>query len=168
MSYVGDLRKFVGHMPLQLPGSNVLVYKRNSDEVQVLLQLRSDHHKLGLLGGGLEFGESYKECAKRELREESGLVCKIEDLKLLNVYAGNEFITIHPNMDIVHHTIVLFSVPYENLKVTQDELSSETIRLEWITITALKNLLKEGEEKNFFHAYIPIIKELVEGKLIEL
>ena len=53
MSYISELRQLVGHRPLQLPGTGVLVWRMNQeDEVEILLQLRSDHNKWGLLGGG--------------------------------------------------------------------------------------------------------------------
>lgn len=163
MSYVSDLRKLVGHRPLQLPGTGVLVWRMNQNgEVEVLLQLRSDHNKWGLLGGGIELDESYEECAVRELHQESGLITSEEKLRLLKVYAGPEHVTVHPNGDIVYHTVVLYSVRYDETTIdTGASISSETKKLGWLTLSEIRALLEGGAEAAFFHNNIPIIRDIV-------
>lgn len=166
MDYVKQIRELVGHIPLQLPGSNIVIYRRGAEGIELLMQLRTDHAKFGLLGGGINLGETYKQCAVRELREESGIICDPQDLSLIDVYAGIDFVTTHPNKDVVYHTIVLYSLEFE--KVTREEgidISDETIKLEWMSLNRINSLIKEGAEKKFFHSHIPIIKEIVNGKI---
>ena len=108
MSYVSELRSMVGHFPLQLPGTGVVLWRKSVDgEIEVLLQLRQDNDKFGLLGGGIELNETYEECALREVKEESGIEFSIQDLQLRGVYAGPKHITVKPNGDVIHHTVVV-------------------------------------------------------------
>lgn len=165
MSYVSELRALVGHMPLQLPGANVIVFKQAHEETAVLLQFRSDHRRLGFPGGGIENGEDYPSCAARELFEETGLSCEPSKLNLMGVYAGGEaFKTIHPNGDIVHHTIVMYSIPFESTEQNDNVLDCETVRLQWCTVSQIREMLKDSED-NFFHCHIPIFRDLAEQKL---
>ena len=72
MSYVSEMRALVGHRPLQLPGTGLIIYRTRADgKTEVLLQTRNDNGKIGLLGGGIELGESYEDCAIREVHEEA-------------------------------------------------------------------------------------------------
>jgi 8-oxo-dGTP pyrophosphatase MutT (NUDIX family) len=63
MSYLKDLRKIVGNMPLLSAGATVIVMK---DE-RLLLNLRSDTLAWGIPGGAMELGETFEETASREL-----------------------------------------------------------------------------------------------------
>ena len=77
MEYFKYLRQFVGHKPIILPGSVVIIL---NDQDEVLLQKRHDEN-WGLPGGLMDLGESFEAVAKREVFEETGLV--VENLKLL-------------------------------------------------------------------------------------
>lgn len=164
MSYVSELRALVGNRPLQLPGTGIVIWKKvegDEGEILVLLQLRSDHNKYGLIGGGIEIGESYRECARRELYEEAGLKANEDSFELLEVYAGKEHMTTHPNGDVVAHTVVLYGVNYnETIQDSYKVLSSETKSLRWMSLKTIRELLEEAEE-NFFHNNIPIIRDIV-------
>ncbi|MBO0992222.1 NUDIX hydrolase [Bacillus sp. SD088] len=84
MGYVEDLRKLVGHRPLILTGSVVIVLNKQN---KVLLQQRKYPYGVwGLPGGLMELGESTEECARREVWEETGLT--IGELELINVSSG--------------------------------------------------------------------------------
>lgn len=85
MEYFKYLRQYVGHRPVILPGSVVIII---NEQNEVLLQERPNRN-WGLPGGLMDLGESFEEVAKREVLEETGLV--VENLKLLNVYAGSEY-----------------------------------------------------------------------------
>ena len=56
--------------------------------------LVNKHNQLSLVGGGLEKGETFKECLKREFREESGYnIIDIKDLICIDCYwlAANKY-----------------------------------------------------------------------------
>lgn len=92
--YVAEMRRLVGSRPLLLAAAGVIV---ESPEGAVLLQRRTDDGSWGLPGGALELGESLEDAARRELREETGLVAG--ELRLLDVYSGPEFFVRYPNGD---------------------------------------------------------------------
>jgi 8-oxo-dGTP pyrophosphatase MutT (NUDIX family) len=69
-SYVGQLRAFVGHRLLLIPGARIVIERADG---RVLLQLRTDFKMWGLPGGNAEPGERIEEVLVREVREETGL-----------------------------------------------------------------------------------------------
>ena len=85
MEYYKEMRKYVGHRPLILPGSLVIIL---NEDGEILLQERKPG-VFGLPGGLMDLGESYEDTAVREVFEETGLTVK--DLKLCNVFSGSEY-----------------------------------------------------------------------------
>ena len=163
MSYVNDLRKLVGHTPLQLPGTGIIVWRRTINQnIEVLLQLRKENLELGLPGGALELNETFKECAMRELLEETALCCEPQHLILENVYAGPKHVTVYPNGDIVYNTIVVFSLNLKNTRSVLKDISEETESLEWYSLTTLSQMLKNSKE-SFFLSNIPIIEDIIKN-----
>lgn len=69
-----------------LPRVGVAIFVRNGDEI-LLGYRRSNLGKdtWGLPGGKLDFGEDLKECAKRELKEETNLDVDVEDIYLKGI-----------------------------------------------------------------------------------
>ncbi|WP_052256532.1 NUDIX hydrolase [Salinicoccus sp. YB14-2] len=102
MEYFKYLRQFVGHKPIILPGSVVIIL---NDQDEVLLQKRHDEN-WGLPGGLMDLGESFEAVAKREVFEETGLV--VENLKLLNVYSGTKYYLKIPNGDELYSATVVY------------------------------------------------------------
>ena len=68
--FVKELRKIVGHAPLTIPHSVVVVFNKDN---QVLLEERSDDGYFDFPGGGRELTETEEDAAFRELKEETGL-----------------------------------------------------------------------------------------------
>ena len=102
VGYIRELRQLVGHRPIIMVGSGVLLLRGN----QVLLQRRKDNGLWGIPGGSLEPGESLEEAAIRETYEEVGLV--IDKLTLFKVYSGKDQFYTYPNGDQIYDVCVAF------------------------------------------------------------
>lgn len=131
MDYIKFLRSKVGHAPVIITGSSVVVI---NEKKEILLQKRSDNKMWGLPGGAMEPGESYEEVAIRETKEETGL--KIENLKFIHLFSGENIHYIYPNGDEVYNTIAL----YESRTFSGNiKTSDESIELKWFDINNLPN-----------------------------
>lgn len=118
MSYITNLRKYVGHEPLINIGATVIVL---NDKNEILLNLRSDTNTWGIIGGGMELGESLEETAERELMEEAGL--KAKHFELLDLLSGKELYFKYPNGDETYTVIALYQAVGVSgkLKINDDE-----------------------------------------------
>lgn len=96
MSYVEWLRSRVGQRKIFLVYSSVVLQDENG---RVLLQRRTDFDFWGLPGGSLELDEDIETCARRELREETGLTASA--LRLVGVYTHPRYDVVYPNGDQV-------------------------------------------------------------------
>ncbi|HEY3512286.1 NUDIX domain-containing protein [Kribbella sp. NPDC051137] len=94
-SYVQRMRALVGKEPLVVAAAGVLVW--DHDRRRVLLQERSDDQTWCIPGGAVEPGERLEDAARRELREETGLVAG--ELTLLSARSGPECFLVYPNGD---------------------------------------------------------------------
>ena len=61
MSYIKEIRKFIGHAPMLSAGATVIVQK----DGKILLNQRSDTGTWGIPGGALELGETLEQTAGR-------------------------------------------------------------------------------------------------------
>lgn len=97
MGYILDLRKTVGHRPIIMACAGVLLL---NDKNEILLQKRADNGLWGYPGGSMELKDTFESCARREVLEETGLVCgKMEHF--MNV-SGEEEHYIYPNGDEIY------------------------------------------------------------------
>ena len=95
--YLKELRKRTNHMPLVLPHSVVILF---NEKGQILLEERSDDGYFDFPGGGIDLKESGEEAAKRELKEETGLIA--DKLVLFNVYTGEITKYVYFNGDVIY------------------------------------------------------------------
>ena len=103
MGYILELRKAVGSRPLIMAGAGViLINERN----EILLQRRSDNGYWDYPAGSMELGESFEECARREVLEESGLECG--RLEYLMDMSGEDSFYEYPNGDKVYLAGILY------------------------------------------------------------
>ncbi|PSM44617.1 DNA mismatch repair protein MutT [Streptomyces dioscori] len=102
--YVAQLRALLGHRPLILPGSSVVV---SDEQGKVLLLARADTGGWGLPGGLMDPGESFEDTARREVLEETGLV--VGALTLLGLFSGGPtYFYRYPNGDQVHNATAAY------------------------------------------------------------
>ncbi|CAG9613972.1 NADH pyrophosphatase [Bacillus rhizoplanae] len=151
MGYVEELRKIVGHRPLILVGSVVLVL---NEDGEVLLQQRQEPHgKWGLLGGLMELRESPEETACREVYEEAGI--HVKNLQLINVFSGAKYFVKLANGDEFQTvTAAYYTSDYEGeLSVNKEE----AIQLKFFPITELPEYIV-GSHKKMIAAYVEMIQ----------
>lgn len=130
MSYISELRKYIGHQPIIHIGATVLVFNENNE---ILLNLRADTGTWGIIGGGMEPGESLEETAARELLEETGL--RAERFELLGVFSGKELFFRYPNGDETYTVIVLYKA--SGVSGTLQIRDGESLRLQFFALDAL-------------------------------
>ena len=133
MEYYKYLRSYVGHKPIILPGSVVIIL---NEQNEVLLQKRHDGH-WGLPGGLMDLGESFEQVAKREVFEETGLV--VENLKLLNVFSGSEYYMKVSNGDELYSVTAVYYTSDVGGNINIDY--SESVKMQYFSINHLPNEL---------------------------
>lgn len=164
VNYIQDVRnnmkKAHQHDAIEGTGTGLVVYRTHNNELEFLLQLRSDFNQYGLFGGGIELGDTYKQCAAKELLEEAAILVSEDNLVLKDVYAGAKYITRYPTGDLIFHTIVVYCTDYTKCKQLDLQIDSETKAIKWFSYTELKRMLSE-ESEIFFPIHIPILLDVV-------
>ena len=103
MGYILDLRKELGSRPLITAGAGVIII---NDKNEILLGKRTDNGYWDYPAGSMEIGESFEECARREVFEETGLTCgKLEYFMELS---GDESFYEYPNGDQVYLAVIIY------------------------------------------------------------
>ena len=138
MSYISEMRKLIGQRPVINPGATVIVM---NDRNEILLQLRTDTGTWGIIGGGMELGESLEETAARELWEEAGL--QAERFELLDVLSGSALYFRYPNGDETYTVVVLYKAVGVSgeLKINDGESRC----LQYFSLNALPELESRAE-----------------------
>ncbi|WMJ87444.1 NUDIX hydrolase [Anaerocolumna sp. MB42-C2] len=137
MEYYKELRKFVGHRPLILPGAVVIIINGNGE---ILLQERENNF-WGLPGGLMDLGESFTDTAKREVLEETGL--RINNLVLLDVLSGPDYFYKNPNGDELYSVTAVYTTNEYTGELIPDMNESKSLQFYDI------NCLPEKMEKEY-------------------
>ena len=103
MSYIGEMRKFVGHAPIMAVAAMAILYNK---EKGMLLEKRTDTGEWCTPGGAIELGESLKDALKREIKEETNL--EFRNPKLFDIKANVHMV--YPNGDEVYYTDVVYEI----------------------------------------------------------
>ncbi|WP_409276185.1 NUDIX domain-containing protein [Neobacillus sp. SCS-31] len=82
-SYVGQIRKLVGHKRLIHPSVRAII---QDEKGRVLFINRRGHSRWGMPAGSMELDESIFETLKREVKEETGI--DVINAKLIAIYSG--------------------------------------------------------------------------------
>lgn len=122
MEYVKTIRKSIGHQPIILCVCGCLIF---NDKGQVLLQRRSDDNLWGNPGGSMDLGETVYDTVIREVKEETNLEIKEENLKIFNIYSGEDQHHIYPNGDEVYFVNIVFETDIYFGTIDIDSESSE-------------------------------------------
>lgn len=158
--YVAKVRESCGNVALQVPGTGVIVYRKNEQgQTEILLQLRKDFNIYGLPGGAIELGQTYEECAAMELFQETAYLANPEDMKLLKIYAGPKHITRYPSGDIVFHSVAVYKIDGSLCTKTECQYdTNETKKIVWANLQEIRTLLNE---KLVFPNNVPILEDIV-------
>lgn len=96
-----------------------------NDKGQILLQSRADRDKWGLPGGCQELGERFQDTIIREIKEETNLDVKEEDLELIDIVSGSTRRNDYPNGDIVINNTALYCIKKYSGELKWDSESKE-------------------------------------------
>lgn len=154
MSYIKDLRKYVGHEPILTAGVGLLVFNNDG---KILMQLRTDYNSWGFPGGAMELGESFEDVAKRELKEETNL--EIDELKLIKILSGKDTYREYPNGDKLYDITAIYVIKkyHGELKINDDESK----KLDWFSINNLPTNMTEYT-KNYIEKFGDLLKEAID------
>ena len=125
--YLKNLRGYVGHDLLLVPGSAAII---RDESGRVLLQKRSDNGQWGVIGGATDPGEHPAQTLVREALEETGL--HIKPRKFLGVVMIK---TSYPNGDRLEMTVSVFDCQITGGKLAM--LDGESLELEFFSPDAL-------------------------------
>jgi len=103
-------------------GAAAIIVNENE---QILLQSRADRNKWGLPGGCQELGERFEDTIIREIKEETNLDVKEEDLELIAVVSGESRRNEYPNGDVVINNTVLYCIKKYSGELKWDSESKE-------------------------------------------
>lgn len=96
-----------------------------NEQGQILLQRRADKYKWGLPGGCQELGERFQDTVIREIKEETNLDVKEEDIQLVDIVSGNSRRNDYPNGDVVVNNTALYCIKNYNGELKWDYESKE-------------------------------------------
>lgn len=122
MEYIKKLRKLIGHEPILMCACGCLIF---NEKGQVLLQKRSDDNLWGNLGGSMELGETIYDTVIREIKEETNLDIEKKDLRIFNIYSGEEQHHIYPNNDEIYFVNIIFETKKIKGELKKDSESEE-------------------------------------------
>ena len=118
-----------------------------NEQGQVLLQSRADRDLWGLPGGCQELGERFKDTVIREIKEETNLDVKENDLELIDIVSGKTRRNNYPNGDVVINNTALYCVRKYCGELKWDEESKE------MRFFDLDNLPKNQNDPDLIQIY---------------
>ena len=103
-------------------GAAAIIVNENG---QILLQSRADRDRWGLPGGCQELGERFQDTVIREIKEETNLDVKEENLELIDIVSGASRRNDYPNGDVVINNTALYCIRKYSGELKWDSESKE-------------------------------------------
>lgn len=123
-----------------------------NNQGQILLQSRADRDKWGLPGGCQELGERFQDTIIREVKEETNLDVKEEDLELIDIVSGPTRRNEYPNGDVVINNTALYLIRNFSGELKWDSESKE------MKFFSLDNLPENQHDPDLIETYKKFIK----------
>ena len=139
---MGELRHKI---PILQDGSAAIIENLQGE---ILLQRRKDNDRWGLPGGCQELGERFQEVIIREIKEETNLEVKEEDLELLDIISGLSRKKEYPNGDVVINNTALYLVKKYSGDLIWDDESKD------MKFFSLDSLPKNQHDQDLIKVYI--------------
>lgn len=138
MDYIRWLRSKVGHERIILTFVGGCI---RNEKGEVLLQRRGGTGQWGFPGGAIEPGETVREAAVREIREETGLNVQVD--KLIGIYTDPDMT--YPNGDRAHSICIGVEFSVLGGELTCD--GSETLALQYFPLDSVPPLFCTQHER---------------------
>ncbi|KQV93635.1 NUDIX domain-containing protein [Streptomyces sp. Root369] len=136
--FIRTLRRSIGHDLLWLPGVSAVVL---DDDGRVLLHRRSDTGKWSLIGGIPEPGEQPAACAVREVEEETGVHCVVEQVIVVQALKP----VTYDNGDICQYMDISFRCRAVGGEARVND--DESLEVGWFAVDALPELNEFGLQR---------------------
>ena len=146
MGYISEIRKKVEHDPVFMPCSCGVLIK----DGKILLQKREDDGSWALSGGCLEFGETFDDALKREIKEELNI--DVIDYEMICYFGGKNNHHFYPNKDEVYPIGIVFLIKEYAGNLSPD--NDEVLDLKWFPLDNLPD--------NFFNADKSVMPKIID------
>ena len=117
---MSKMRKLLGHQTIIQCAASIIII---NDKGELLLGKRTDNGYWGYSGGSIEIDEKVEDCARRELKEEMGLIA--DELEFFYINSGKECHYVYPNGDEVSNVEIIFLCHkyHGEIKAQKEEMS---------------------------------------------
>ncbi len=151
MSYISEMRKFVGHAPIMCVAAMGIIY---NEEKGLLLEKRTDTGEWCVPGGAIELGESLEDALRREVKEETNL--DISNPKLFDIKANVHMV--YPNKDEVYYTDVVYKYTF-----IMDVVVDKDYRRKGIATALLSEVRKWAEDRKSDYIELNVLSKNIQA-----